>query len=40
MLQLVELPKISRLVGDKQLFKSTEGNQGVEECMVRLMGLS
>jgi hypothetical protein len=40
MLELVELPKISRLVGDKQIFKSTKDIPGVEERVVKLVGLS
>jgi hypothetical protein len=40
MLQLVELPKIPRLVGNKQFFKSVEGIPGVEEGVVKLVELS
>jgi hypothetical protein len=40
MLVLVELPKILRLVGDKQFFRSTEGIPRVEEGVVILVGLS
>jgi hypothetical protein len=38
MLELVELPKIPRLVEGKQTFKSTEGISGVEEGVVKLVG--
>ncbi|PNX69364.1 hypothetical protein L195_g064397, partial [Trifolium pratense] len=31
MLQLVEPPKIPRLVGGKKIFKSTEGIPGIEK---------
>jgi hypothetical protein len=40
MLELVELPKIPRLDGDKQIFKSTEDIPRVEEMVVKLVGLS
>ncbi|MCI87509.1 hypothetical protein A2U01_0108793 [Trifolium medium] len=40
MLQLVEPPKIPRLAGGKQFFESTESIPGVEEGVVRLVGLS
>jgi hypothetical protein len=40
LLQLVELPKIPRLVGNKQFFKSVEGIPGVEEGVVKLVELS
>jgi hypothetical protein len=40
MLVFVELPKIPRLVGNKQFFKSVEGIPGVEEGVVKLVELS
>ncbi|MCI77467.1 hypothetical protein A2U01_0098737, partial [Trifolium medium] len=40
MLQLVKPHKIPRLVRGKHIFKSTEGILGVEEGVVRLVGLS
>ncbi|MCI24120.1 hypothetical protein A2U01_0045303, partial [Trifolium medium] len=40
MLELMEPPKIPRLVEGKQVFESTEGIPGVEEGVVKLVGLS
>jgi hypothetical protein len=39
MLVFVELPKIPRLVGNKQFFKSTENIPRIEEGVVKLVGL-
>jgi hypothetical protein len=40
LLELEQPPKIPRLVEDKQVFESTEGIPGVEEGVVKLVGLS